>query len=985
MGKSSERLAEELGAGVLYDMEPVAEFKLGPVQPDSSGVALDLASPTLFNAFFQSTKHHLQVESDGPLSRDPRSWEIYSSTPSGDTSNPANVGQSLGGGNVVLHCKWTDALLTVQTFGPELGQDLRSLFTSAQFEQRMAKYAAEACQANPNYDPAQWRAEFPGNAWALAARIVTDLLNSESESRRSISAHPGRPACLLDLPKFLPALGFTFDDDNQCFRPSKSSSPGYIARLRRLLLELRLETTQFQQRTPAMPAVSKFLGVAERNHLSSPDYACLGCVDSFSDDQICQRYRELAGSPGGPWIFEALMRIAQQRNSETLSMFYMELVSLGTQSITSLRADLADIGLDETTQADLSDAELAEAMLQVEPHNVSRIANALIALRPISTDLQRASALGEVSVSQALRLLSVLDPADEFGDEVVDDVVARFKYMWRTGAPVDRLEARAALLSLAMASRNPRLLELYEGVDHKRLEAHSQVQNLSSALAMLGLSPTTQNHDYADDDLMAIFDACSEGVSVSDLFELRRALKLIATSRGSPSLQHFLGMDEQLEDEVEEEIVDLTGPKLPVGLWNTGNTCYLNSLLQFYYSLLPVRAYVEAYQETVTEPTKEKKIGGRVVPEKEVARSTRFVAQLGSLFREIASTSSAFVTPTELLAYMALVPPQEDANEQIALHAALAGALQRQQDVTECIENVLYQLEATMTGHKSEEDGEQHDLVKDLFYGTTKQTLARVSDGGNARTKTERFSSLLLDVNNGPTPIYDSLDNYFGEELLDIEGDGPTRRTLRISHLPQILQIQVQRVQFDLSTFLPYKNLNPLIFPEIVYLDRYLDAPEGSELSRRNEAAKQWKQHISELQSAQERVAEHKQALDAVSELFSREIVDDLTPATSTAISEVQGSLAAQLDTATRELEQTRTKIEHQFDDMTEHGYQIHSIFIHKGDASYGHYWIYIRDQESGQFFKYNDELVSAVDDAEVFDFREQNPATPYFLVFTKV
>lgn len=48
----------------------------------------------------------------------------------------------------------------------------------------------------------------------------------------------------------------------------------------------------------------------------------------------------------------------------------------------------------------------------------------------------------------------------------------------------------------------------------------------------------------------------------------------------------------------------------------------------------------------------------------------------------------------------------------------------RQQDVTECIENVMFQLEAAMKGEPSEEEsGEQHDIVKQLFYGKCKQYL----------------------------------------------------------------------------------------------------------------------------------------------------------------------------------------------------------------------------------------------------------------------
>lgn len=52
--------------------------------------------------------------------------------------------------------------------------------------------------------------------------------------------------------------------------------------------------------------------------------------------------------------------------------------------------------------------------------------------------------------------------------------------------------------------------------------------------------------------------------------------------------------------------------------------------------------------------------------------------------------------------------------------------------------------------------------------------------------------------------------------------------------------------------------------------------------------------------------------------------------------------------------------------------------------ASYGHYWIYIRDPKNNVYRKYNDEIVSEVTIEEVFNFAEGNTATPYYLTFIK-
>ena len=78
--------------------------------------------------------------------------------------------------------------------------------------------------------------------------------------------------------------------------------------------------------------------------------------------------------------------------------------------------------------------------------------------------------------------------------------------------------------------------------------------------------------------------------------------------------------------------------------------------------------------------------------------------------------------------------------------------------------------------------------------------------------------------------------------------------------------------------------------------------------------------------------------------------------------------------------------ISSQFNDLQSIPYRLQSVFVHRGSASYGHYWIYIRDFSSGMWRKYNDGYVSAVTDiSEIFD-RDSGdrPATPYFLVYVK-
>ena len=151
----------------------------------------------------------------------------------------------------------------------------------------------------------------------------------------------------------------------------------------------------------------------------------------------------------------------------------------------------------------------------------------------------------------------------------------------------------------------------------------------------------------------------------------------------------------------------------------------------------------------------------------------------------------------------------------------------RQQDVTECIGNVMFQLEAALKPEKIDDNEEQIDLIKHLFYGKTKQTLS-FPNSMESRTKEELFSHLLVNVAEGSRDLYSALDSSFDIEQVDLDGL-EARRYLSISEIPPVLQIQVQRVQFDREKGSAYKSNAFLQYPETLFMDRYMDNPDLKE------------------------------------------------------------------------------------------------------------------------------------------------------------
>ncbi|KAK5114333.1 hypothetical protein LTR62_002585 [Meristemomyces frigidus] len=87
----------------------------------------------------------------------------------------------------------------------------------------------------------------------------------------------------------------------------------------------------------------------------------------------------------------------------------------------------------------------------------------------------------------------------------------------------------------------------------------------------------------------------------------------------------------------------------PVGLKSHGNTCYLNSLLQYYFSIKPFREIVLEYGQHKLDlhETHEKKhrVGGRIISAQEIKGGQRFAKDLQGLFQRMIVEPSAEVKP----------------------------------------------------------------------------------------------------------------------------------------------------------------------------------------------------------------------------------------------------------------------------------------------------------------------------------------------------
>ena len=188
------------------------------------------------------------------------------------------------------------------------------------------------------------------------------------------------------------------------------------------------------------------------------------------------------------------------------------------------------------------------------------------------------------------------------------------------------------------------------------------------------------------------------------------------------------------------------------------------------------------------------------------------------------------------------VPPRPRPIETNAVQEAEYGA---QQDVTEVIANVLFQLQCAIKAESLDESGEQIDQIKRLFFG--KQKSYTTDRQGRVRTKEEYMSDIKVDVATGSRDIYAALDGAYDVQDVEVGGDLEPQYT-SISQLPPILQVHVQRVQFDMEKKSVFKSNHHLELKEIIYMDRYMDSSDADLMQRRRDSWR-WKKQLAKLET----------------------------------------------------------------------------------------------------------------------------------------
>ncbi|KAF9934605.1 ubiquitin-specific protease ubp2 [Linnemannia zychae] len=503
-----------------------------------------------------------------------------------------------------------------------------------------------------------------------------------------------------------------------------------------------------------------------------------------------------------------------------------------------------------------------------------------------------------------------------------------------------------------------------------------------------------------------------EGISTDVLIGLIRGsqkpdsmerIKIIAKARNDPEFNQLLRESEG-DVQMDDPILDMYYALNPVGLSNIGNTCYLNSLLQYMYTVKEIRETVlnmDAYIENEQEDNwQEKTIDGRTLTKQDVAEAKEIVVELNKLFNLMLTAKSRSVTPSNRLVELLL--STGGADNSVDTSTKRADQFFEQQDVSETMAILMYRLSAAFKAVIPEPNVKPIDRFSKLFYV---KAIKKIKED-EKRLIQEDFSTLLLNVKDD-TSLEELIDDYFdaGEpdpspmnspapvrnnELVDIKA--AQMSDITVTELPPILQIHLIRTQFDKNDKTSYKSNATVSLPKRISLDQYLESSQET-YADRLKRIKLWKRErrvcrkvLDVIKKQAETELSHQQipSLNMDTTLNSTQQTDTTTPITD--LQNKSNILDPNLEEMAR-ISELNEMIKNETADLNNAEYKIHAVFHHEGGTNFGHYWVYIYDDkaETPRWLKYSDDTVSEVGTAQEDEVLDGNQgSTACFCVYVR-
>lgn len=263
--------------------------------------------------------------------------------------------------------------------------------------------------------------------------------------------------------------------------------------------------------------------------------------------------------------------------------------------------------------------------------------------------------------------------------------------------------------------------------------------------------------------------------------------------------------------------------------------------------------------------------------------------------------------------------------------------------------------------------------------------------------------NFILPVSETENELYTSLDAFMSDEVADWETPKKARVTATrwrwLRRAPEVLFFQQQRAVWRGDAYTKANSV--LKFPESLYMERY-DWKHLDEATAIRAANAGRYTHLQELQKNIEPYMRYDSEgtpldnvlagsikyLSTLIEAGSSRNTDEieLMKKSIALLQERKEEEAKNLTSLTAEKETLEKTLTASFNTLQSEPYSLFAVWVHAGVANGGHYWAYIKDATSGEWFKFNDTDCTRVDINKVLEdgYGGQGVTSAYFLIYMK-
>ncbi|KAF2685800.1 cysteine proteinase [Lentithecium fluviatile CBS 122367] len=392
------------------------------------------------------------------------------------------------------------------------------------------------------------------------------------------------------------------------------------------------------------PRVKGRTATRSANHEEDhPYYAGLGAVGDFADELLSFAYRRqmAVDEANAPYYFECLQDLAVGRGSESLQGEVAVLASQGCfkRSEVTFAYRYFDIepahahainddhiiGVFRSRLADISQATAQESRRQLQ----------IIGLARGSDTIKQAASDSMETYEQALSYLGMDKGQD-------DEFIPTMALMKTSENPANKDTVNRAIQIIAEERNSQRLRDYLE---HGSMAPAAM--DIGEAYAILQVNDRTV---YLEPDILA---SQVQSLIESNPDSIPRIQEALTIVRQDQESRFGKSSDYQMSSTVDYPV-----ETWPVGCCNIGNTCYLNSVLQFLFTIKPLREMVlnceGNLQKLTPEALETKRVGRMAVSLARAETGQQFVRELRKLFDRMIRARTHNIRPERTLAALAL-------------------------------------------------------------------------------------------------------------------------------------------------------------------------------------------------------------------------------------------------------------------------------------------------------------------------------------------